>query len=57
MLRGDDMEQPSRLSVNESALQLAIIEVKLAVNQKLYERRAITEEMFVKAKEMILRST
>ena len=51
------MEQVSAQNINETALTLAIIEVKLAVNRRLYERNAITEEMYLKAKELILRGT
>jgi uncharacterized protein YqgQ len=42
-------------SVNESAVELAIAEIKLHINQKLYQRGALTEEMYTKAKEIILR--
>ena len=41
--------------INETAVKLAIVEIKLTVNQRLYEKNAITEEMFRKAKELILR--
>ena len=51
------MEQVSKHNINEAALKLAIIEIKLAVNRKLYERKGITEEMYLKAKELILKST
>ena len=54
MNRGDLMEQPS---INEATLKLVVIEIKLAVNRKLYESKAITEEMYSRAKEMILKGT
>ncbi len=37
-------------------IDIAIIEIKLAVNKNLYEKGFITEEMYTKAKEMILKS-
>lgn len=42
---------------NENALKLAIVEIKLQVNRKLYEKKIITEEMFAKAKELIVKGT
>ena len=51
------MEQVFEENINEAALNLAIIEVKLTVNRKLYERGAITAEMYQKAKELILKGT
>lgn len=42
--------------VNEYAVKLVIIEVKLHVNQRLFEQGFITEEMYTKAKEIILKS-
>lgn len=51
------MASVSEPTINEAALKYAIIEIKLAVNRRLYERKAITEEMYAKAKEMILRGT
>ena len=41
-------------TVNEEALKLAIIEIKLHINQKLYQKGALTEEMYTRAKELIL---
>jgi replicative DNA helicase len=49
------MEQTAARDIDEAAMKRAIIEIKLAVNQSLYAKKAITEEMFQKAKEMILR--
>jgi hypothetical protein len=43
------------MEVNEVALKLVMIEVKLHINQKLYQKGAITEEMYTKAKELILK--
>jgi len=42
-------------TVNENALKLVIIEIKLYINQKLYQKGALTEEMYTKAKELILK--
>ena len=44
-----------RLMVNENVVKLAIVEIKLHVNQKLYQNGAITEEMYTRAKEAILK--
>ena len=42
-------------TINEAALKLAIIEIKLHINRKLYQKGALTEEMYTRAKEMILK--
>ncbi|ACL76468.1 hypothetical protein [Ruminiclostridium cellulolyticum] len=42
--------------LNEDALKLVIVEVKLHINQRLFEQGYITEEMYTKAKEIILKS-
>jgi hypothetical protein len=41
--------------VNEHAMKLFVIEIKLHINQKLYQRGVLTEEMFTRAKELILK--
>ena len=41
--------------VNETALKLVTIEIKLYINQRLYEKGALTEELYMRAKELILR--
>lgn len=41
--------------LNEDALKLVIVEVKLHINQRLFEQGYITEEMYTKAKEIILK--
>ena len=41
--------------VNEVSKKEVILEIKLFVNQCLYEKGYITEEMFRKAKEIILK--
>ena len=51
------MEDNCNLMVNEAALKLALIEIKLHVNQKLYQNGALTEEMYTKAKELILKDS
>jgi len=43
------------LKVNESAAKLVILEVKLDMNQKLYDKGLITEEMYNRAKELIIK--
>jgi hypothetical protein len=35
----------------------ALIEIKLYINQQLYNKGAITEEMYIKAKERIIKGT
>ena len=49
------MDTKSTMTVNESALELAIVEIKLHVNQKLFQKGALTEEMYTRAKDMILK--
>ena len=43
------------VDLNRTAMDSVIIEIKLHINRKLFERGAITEEMFNKAKEIIIR--
>ena len=43
-------------TVNEQAKKDLLMEIKLHINQNLYEKGYITEEMFRKAKEVILKS-
>lgn len=43
------------LTVDQDALRLLVIEIKLYINQRLYQQGAITEEMYGRAKEMILK--
>lgn len=43
-------------TINEEKLELAILEIKLHINRNLYEKGAITQEMYTKAKELILKS-
>ena len=50
------MEKNRNLIVNETAVKLAMIEIKLHINQKLYQSGALTEEMYTKAKELILKN-
>ena len=44
------------MTVNAAAMESVIIEIKLHINRKLFEKGIITEEMHTKAKEMILKS-
>ena len=54
--RGEAMENVDKLTINEDALGLIVVEIKLHVNQKLYNKGVITEEMYARAKELILKS-
>jgi len=40
----------------EKAMNSFLIEVKLSINHKLFEKGYITEEMYTKAKELIIKS-
>ena len=40
---------------NEEAIKTAIITIKLSINQRLYEKGTLTEEMYTRAKDIILR--
>lgn len=40
----------------ENNIYLAKIEIKLMINKKLYEQGFLTEEMYIKAKELILKA-
>jgi len=51
------MDSNGSRAANESAMQLLITEIKLHVNQKLYQKGAITEEMYTRAKDLILKDT
>ena len=42
-------------TVNETALKSATTEIKLYVNRRLFEQGYITEEMYTKAKEIIVK--
>ncbi|MCL2753726.1 MAG: hypothetical protein FWE44_06225 [Defluviitaleaceae bacterium] len=44
-----------KLVVSEEAALAAIIEIKLSINRRLREKGAITEEMYNRAKELILK--
>lgn len=41
--------------LNQEAVNLVVIEVKLHINQRLFEQGYITEEIYTKAKEIILK--
>lgn len=49
------MEAAQELTINEDAMKLAIIEIKLHINQRLYQKGMLTEEIYVNAKELILK--
>lgn len=42
--------------LNQDVLKLVIVEVKIHVNRRLFEQGYITEEMYTKAKEIILKT-
>jgi len=50
------MDKSREFIIDNSAVNLALIEIKLSVNQNLYNQGAITEEMYTKAKELIIKS-
>jgi hypothetical protein len=51
------VELPDGLTVNEEAVKRVIIEIKLLLNQRLYERGVITREMADKARDVILKGS
>ena len=42
------------IKLKKSAVKKLEIELKLHINKKLYEKGLITEEMYIKAKQMII---
>ena len=42
-------------TVDENAMESVTIEVKMHINQRLFQKGAITEEMYTRAKELILK--
>ena len=42
--------------INEEAMKLVVIEIKLHINQRLLELGYITEEMYTRAKVIILKA-
>lgn len=46
----------SSIIIKEVQRENVILEVKLAVNKRLFEGNFITEEMYIKAKEKILQA-
>ena len=51
----DDIVVVSICETDENALKRVILEIKLHINKKLYEKGAITEEMYSKAVDLILK--
>ncbi|MFI3141992.1 MAG: hypothetical protein R3Y27_06770 [Clostridia bacterium] len=43
-------------TIKKEEKQRFIIEIKLAINKNLYEKDMISEEMYIKAKELILKA-
>jgi hypothetical protein len=52
---GNDMWETENISINEDAVKTAIIAVKLSINQRLYNLGSLTEEMYTRAKDIILK--
>ena len=42
---------------NTAALNSLYMEIKLSINQKLFDKGYITEEMYIKAKDVIIKGT
>jgi len=49
------MDYAADIKINEAALSNAVVEIKLFINRRLFEKKAITEEMYAKAKEIIIK--
>jgi len=49
------MVKMGQYTINENAVKATTTEIKLHINRKLYEKGYITEEMYTKAQEMILK--
>ena len=56
MRRGEDKLTGADLQINSAAMKVFETELKLLVNQRLYEKGHITEEMYIRAKELIIKS-
>ena len=50
------MEDVLDYQINKDMVSLALIETKLSVNQMLYNQGAITEEMYIKTKEIVIKA-
>ena len=50
------MAKMDKYTINDDALSDFIIEIKLSINHTLYSKGAITQEMYIRAKELILKS-
>jgi len=55
-MREDDMPTVETVSINEEKVKTAIIAIKLSINQRLYNMGALTEEMYTRAKDIILKA-
>ncbi|MEG1687656.1 MAG: hypothetical protein RR185_08855 [Angelakisella sp.] len=53
--RGDFMQDGTAYTYRPQAMQEVKLEIKLAVNERLYRMTLITEEMYTKAKNIILK--
>ena len=49
------MKNLDKMTINEDVVTKAVVEIKLCVNRRLRERGVITEEMYERAKELILK--
>ena len=41
--------------MNNPAMNALLVEIKLSINRRLFEKGYITEEMYIKAKEIIIK--
>ena len=53
--RGEAMDLMDKPEANKDAVEAVVVEIKLHVNNRLYQQGAITEEMYTRAKEAILK--
>jgi hypothetical protein len=49
------MQAVETVSINEEKVKTAITAIKLSINQRLYNMGALTEEMYIRAKDIILK--
>jgi hypothetical protein len=52
---GKEMQVAENFTINEENVKTAIIAIKLSINQRLYNMGALTEEMYIRAKDIILK--
>jgi hypothetical protein len=52
---GEDMDALQDYA-NDKAIKSMILEIKLFINRRLFEKGALTEEMYIKARELIIKN-